>query len=141
MRQANSDQWLESFKQPQRLDGTDPIATRFVLSVRLMAVYRKAKRDPVPELTNRLGNVSVAIAALDIVETMMRFWPEPIQVSRMCCQCLTHDEVTLARAVDAASHRDASIFRHQFEGLIRPRQIDILWEQMLSLVAAEYAAI
>ncbi len=140
MPQAGSLNWLELLKQPRDMSGFQPIAIRFLLSLRLIAVHRQSQRDPVPELTAKLGSVSVAIASLEMVETMARLWPEPIQVGRLCCQVLTHDEAMLAAAIEAADKRDRDAFEAELSGFLRPSRIDVLWEQTVSLIAAEYAA-
>ena len=132
--------WLEKLQRSPRVDEMHPLGARLVFALRLIALHRKARRDPVPELAARLGNLGVAIHALELVETLGMVWPDPIQVSRICCQCLTPDEATLGHAMKAASVRDRDAFVAQFEGLLRPHRIDALWEQAVSLVAAEYAA-
>lgn len=140
MRQSEEADWLEKLRRPQRIDALQPVAIRLILSLRLIALHRQAQRDPVPELTTRLGSVTVAIAAMELVETLTRIWPEPIQVSRMCCPCLTHDEATLSTAIQSAGSRERAEFDRQFEGFLRPGRIEALWEQAVCLVAAEYAA-
>ncbi|WP_176273245.1 DNA-directed RNA polymerase subunit beta' [Altererythrobacter lutimaris] len=106
----------------------------------MIAIHRRAKRDPVPELAARLGNVTSAIAALDLVETLTSVWPEPIQVGRACCRALTLDEATMGRAVQAVSARDREAFVHQLDGLMKAGRVDLLWEQAMTFVAAEFAA-
>ncbi|XUU61740.1 DNA-directed RNA polymerase subunit beta' [Erythrobacter sp. HA6-11] len=143
MRQSEPTQsalWIKKLQERPRVDELDTLAVRFVFSLRLIAIHRQAKRDPVPELAAKLGNITSAIAALDLVETLTSVWPEPIQVGRACCRGLTLDEVTLGRAVQAVSARDREGFSLQLDGLIKASRVDILWEQALTFVAAEFAA-
>lgn len=131
---------IEKLKERPQVDDFHPLAVRFVFSLRLIALHRRAKRDPVPELAARLGNVTAAIAALELSETIAAIWPEPVRVGRACCRCLTFDEVTLGRALEAVVVRDRLAFNHQLEGLLKPGRIDLVWEQAMTLVAAELNA-
>ncbi|WP_394730578.1 DNA-directed RNA polymerase subunit beta' [Altererythrobacter sp. GH1-8] len=137
---VNAVSWVEKLKEQVRVDDLNALALRFVYSLRLIAIHRRARRDPVPELAAKLGNVTAAIAALDLTETIAAIWPEPVRVGRACCRCLTFDEVTLARALEAVVARDRPAFNHQLEGLLKPGRIDLVWEQAMTLVAAELNA-
>ncbi len=138
---ANSSSWIARLQEQPRVDELDTLAIRFVFSLRLIAIHRQAKRDPVPELAARLGNLTSAIAALELVETLAQIWPETIQVGRACCRGLTLDEVTLGRAFEAVTARDRAAFAHQLDGLLKASRVDLLWEQALTFVAAEYASV
>ena len=128
---------LKALAQPPKIDGLNPIAARYIYSLRLIALHERARRDPVPELASRLGSVEIAARALALSQAISSIWPENIHVSRFCCQLLTHDEATIAAVIDHATQRDRQAFEAQVEGLIRPERIHRLWEGVLSLIAAE----
>ena len=116
-----------------------PAAARFVYSLRLVAAYKRAKRDPAAELAQRLGSIHVAIKALQLVEAIGHAWPEPILVQRFCCGCLSHDERTLGAMLDAAWRHDRAAFNEQLTGLVRNERIDRVWDNALQVVMAEAA--
>ena len=118
----------------------NPIAARMVHAIRLIALHEQAKRDPVPELAQRLGHIDVAVKALSLAQAICASWPENIQVSRFCCGFLSHDEMTVAAMVDCAGHRDRDAFARTVQGLVRPERIPRLWDATLALVETEYRA-
>ncbi len=128
---------IEGLARPAEIEGLVPIAARFVFSLRLIAVHERAKRDPVPELANRLGNVEVAARALALAREISHVWPENICVSRFCCGLLTHDEHAIGTIVECACARDPRGFEQAIAGLVRPERIHRLWEPVLGLIAAE----
>ena len=123
--------------EPPRLTGRHPIAARFVYSLRLIALHERARRDPVPELAQRLGSVEVAARSLVLAQTISAIWPENIHVSRFCCGFMGHDEATLAAMIEGAVDCDRAKFEDAAQGLIRPDRTDRLWDSVLGLVAAE----
>ena len=127
--------------EPTPLTELGPIAARFVYSLRLIALHERVKRDPVPELTVRLGGVDIAAKSLALSQTIAAIWPENIHVSRFCCQKLTHDEATIGALLDCAGSRDRQGFEAQVSGLIRPERIERRWGSVLALVAAEARAL
>lgn len=127
--------------QPPRMADLEPIAARFVYALRLIAAHDRLARDPVPELATRLGSVECAAKALALAQVVKMTWPEDIHVSRFCCGLLSHDEMTIATALNAASNRDRTKFEATVEGLIRPDRVDRLWDSVLGLVAAEHRAV
>ncbi|MEL7199722.1 MAG: DNA-directed RNA polymerase subunit beta' [Pseudomonadota bacterium] len=131
---------VANLQRAPRLSELHPIAARFVYSVRLMALHERAGRDPVPELSSRLGSVDVAAKSLALAKTIMRCWPENIHVSRFCCGLISHDEVTIGGIVSSAVHRDYDAFVHCTHGLIRPDRAPALWEGCNDLVIAELSA-
>ncbi|MEM7703297.1 MAG: DNA-directed RNA polymerase subunit beta' [Pseudomonadota bacterium] len=128
---------VHDLAEPVTLPTLGPIATRFVYSLRLIALHDRVKRDPVPELTVRLGGVEMAAKSLALSQTVAATWPETIHVSRFCCQRLTHDEATIAALIDCASQRDRPGFEAQVEGFIRPERVHRLWDGVLALIGAE----
>ena len=136
---AGSADWIERLGLPTKITQLSPIAQRFIFSLRLIAVHRKAGRDPVGELTTRLGSVSVAIKTLQLVEICAQAWPDPIQVRRCCCQMTSHDELTLSMALDAARNGDRGAFDQQLSDLL-PREVrDAVWVATSELVIAEFS--
>lgn len=126
--------------KPRLIEAANPIAARFLYSLRLIAIHQKASRDPVPELASRLSSFQVAVKALALSQTVSTVWPENIHVSRFCCCQMTHDEVTLAAMIESAFERDRPAFERLGEGFIRPDRMARLWEGVLALVEAELTA-
>lgn len=131
---------IAELAQPRLLRSADPIAARFVYSLRLIALHQRAKRDPVPELALRLSSVDVAAKALALSQEVSAVWPEDIHVSRFCCCKLTHDEATIAEMIAGALGRDRPAFDRAIGGLIRPDRAPRLWDCVLALVEAELRA-
>lgn len=131
--------WLAQLRCPRRITAIEPVAARFIYSLRLIAVHERARRDPVAELACRLGSVAVAVKALQLAEGLCRSWPEPISVRRFCCQVLSHDEATIAAMIEAAWHNRREAFFAQLEGLVRRDRIERLWRESVELAAGEMA--
>ena len=123
--------------EPARVGALGPIAGRFVHALRLVALYERARRDPVPELATRLGSVACAARALTLSQAIAATWPENIHVSRFCCGLMSHDEATIGAMIDAAANRDREGFDAAIAGLIRPDRVERLWQAALGLVTAE----
>jgi len=123
--------------EPPLVQSANPIAARFVYSLRLIALHQRAKRDPVPELATRLRSIDVAAKALALSQAVSAVWPENIHVSRFCCCRLTHDEATIAAMIEGALERDRPAFEQAGQGLIRPDRMERLWDDVLALVEAE----
>ena len=130
---------VAALQEVPRIADLHPVAARFIYSLRLVAAYKRAKRDPAAELANRLGSIQTAIKALQFVETVGHAWPEPVLVQRFCCGCLSHDERTLGAMLDAAWNNDRAAFTEQLDGLVRSERIDRVWDDALQLVMAEAA--
>ncbi|MCK0098807.1 DNA-directed RNA polymerase subunit beta' [Qipengyuania sp. S6317L1] len=126
--------------EPTLVQSLNPIAARFLHSLRLIAIHQRARRDPVPELAARLSSVHVAAKALALSQIVSAVWPENIHVSRFCCCRTTHDEATIASMIEGACNRDRAQFDHAGEGFIRPDRMDRLWAGVLELVEAELTA-
>ena len=131
---------VQGLAEPVTLLALGPIANRFVCSLRLIALHDCVKRDPVPELTVRLGSVEIAAKSLALSQAVAATWPENIHVSRFCCQRLTHDEATIGALIDCAGQRDRPGFEAQVDGLIRPERVHRLWDGVLALIGAEATA-
>lgn len=133
----SSQQWINDLLAPREVDALHPIAARFIYSLRLIALYEHADRDPIPELASRLSSVEVAAKAYILVQVIGGAWPESIKISRFCCLYLSYDEATIGSMIDSAVRCDRSGFEHAIEGLVRHDRNHGLWDAVLSLVAAE----
>lgn len=134
---ASSRAKIAELAQPPRVNSLGPIAARFIYSLRLIALHERAKRDPVPELAMRLGNVEVAAKSLMMAQEISATWPENVHVSRFCCQMISHDEATIGALIDAATRCDRQGFEDAIAGLIRRDRVHRLWDCVLGLVGAE----
>ncbi|MCU0948284.1 MAG: DNA-directed RNA polymerase subunit beta' [Porphyrobacter sp.] len=130
-------QTIAALAQPPRIESLGPIGGRFIHALRLIALYERAGRDPVPELAAKLGGVEIAAKALMLAQLISAVWPENIHVSRFCCRLLSHDEATIGAFVDAAASGDRVRFEAAVTDLIRESRAARLWEGALSLAAAE----
>jgi hypothetical protein len=128
---------IAALAAPPRIERLGPIAGRFIHALRMIALYERAGRDPVPELATKFGGVEVAAKALMLAHTIAAVWPENIHVSRCCCRLLSHDEATIGAFVDAAACGDRGAFEAAITGLIRETHAPRLWEGALALAAAE----
>ncbi|QIQ87768.1 DNA-directed RNA polymerase subunit beta' [Erythrobacter sp.] len=137
---ARTQALIDQLARPVRLDAQGPFAARFIYSLRLIAAHERVRRDPVPELTLRLGGVEIAAKALALSQAIAASWPENVQVSRFCCCHLTHDEATIAAMLEAAAGCDRDGFVASLAGLVRPERIDRLWDGTLALLSAEMRA-
>jgi hypothetical protein len=131
---------IAELAQPVRLDTQGPFAARFIYSLRLIAAHERVRRDPVPELTLRLGGVEIAAKALAMSQAIAACWPENVHVSRFCCCHLTHDEATVCSMLDAVAGGDRNAFEASVTGLVRPDRIERLWDAALALLSAEMRA-
>ncbi|KPP94034.1 MAG: DNA-directed RNA polymerase subunit beta' [Erythrobacter sp.] len=134
---ARTQSLIAQLAQPVRLDALGPLAARFVYALRLIAAHERVRRDPVPELTVRLGGVEIAAKALALSQAIAASWPENVHVSRFCCCHLTHDEATIGAMLDAVGEGDRDSFMHSLVGLVRPERIERLWDAGLALFSAE----
>lgn len=135
----SASEWIAKLQEPRKVSELTVLEQRFVFSLRLIAVYRRAGRDPLAELTSRLGSVTVAVKAIQLVEAIAYAWPEPVQLRRCCCQTASHDELTMAAVVGAAARARRDLAEEELSGLLRPERIECVWGAALELVAAEYA--
>jgi hypothetical protein len=132
---------IAALARPPQLDAFGPFAGRFIHALRLIALYERVGRDPVPELATRLGSVEVAAKALILAQAISASWPENVHVSRFCCRLLSHDEATIAAFVEAAAAGDRLDFEEALSGLVRPDRMHRLWGAALALTAAEMRAV
>jgi len=132
---------IAGLAEARLVQSLNPIAARFVYSLRLIALHQRAKRDPVPELASHLNSVSVAVRSLALSHTVSATWPENLHISRFCCCKLTHDEATIAAAIEGACNRDRQAFEQAMKGFIRPDRVERLWDGVLAVVEAELRAV
>ena len=134
---ATAQSIIAALATPPRLEALGPIGGRFVHALRLIALHERARRDPVPELAVRMGQVEVAAKALFLAQAVSASWPENIHVSRFCCRLLSHDEATIAHMINAAAGCDRRAFAKELADLVRPDRIERLWKHAVCLVGAE----
>lgn len=138
---AVSQATIARLSRSPRMAEIEPIAARFVYSLRLVALHERARRDPVPELAKRLGSIDLAANTLALAQVISASWPENIHLSRFCCGLLTHDEATIATLVTSAIEGDRTAFTDAISGLIRPDRMHRLWDAAVNLATAEALAI
>ncbi|ALE18080.1 hypothetical protein AMC99_02809 [Altererythrobacter epoxidivorans] len=134
---TRAQEWVEALARPAAITALQPVAARFIYSLRLVATYQRARRDPAPELAQRLGQFTIAIKSLQLLDTIGHAWPDPVNVRRFCCCHLSHDELTLGRMMEAAWRGDEEGFARQVDGLVRSERIDRIWNDAVALVMAE----
>ena len=137
---ASTKATIAELAKPRTVDTVNPIAARFVYSLRLIALHQRAKRDPISELAKRLNSVNVAAKTLALAQMVLAVWPENIHVSRFCCCKLTHDEMTIAAMIEGVAERDRGELERADGGLIRPNRMSRLWDNVTELVVAELSA-
>lgn len=128
---------IANLAEPPRMRALHPVAGRFVYALRLIALHERARTDPVPELAQRLGQITIAIKTLQLLDAVTQAWPETVHVRRFCCGCLSHDELTLGRMIEAAWRGDQKEFIRQIDGLVRPDRTERIWNAAVDLVMAE----
>lgn len=125
---------------PPRMAHLNPIAARFIFSLRLIALHQRVQRDPVAELAVRLGSVDVAAKSLALSQMVCAAWPDHLHVSPFCCSLMSHDEASIAALVQTVIERDRPRFDQNIAGLIRPDRFERLWDAAQDLVMAELRA-
>ena len=112
-----------------------PVAMRFVLGIRWLALCSRKGHDPVSELTARLGSVTAAKAFLDFADLAGAYWPEPVQVMRPCCVSMTPDESVFAAMAQAAQSNDREAFSRTLHGFIRQGRHEALFDAAVEAFA------
>ena len=115
-------------------------ALHLVMAMRLCALCERAERDPLAELSTRIGSVTAASQIVALLSLVRRSWPEPFVVGRPCCMAMTPDEATLANLARRAMSADRAGFGAQIEGLVRSSRHEALFDQSVRCVA-ELAAL
>lgn len=103
-----------------------------VMSLRLCALFDRAEREPLAELSTRFASVTAARAVLDLARTIRGVWPEPYVCARPCCMKMTPDETTLAALGRAALAGDPSAFVRRIDGFVRSDRHERLHGAMLA---------
>ncbi len=115
-------------------------ALHIVMAMRLCALFERAGRDPVVELSQRFGSVSAAGAMLDLAGQVGLCWPERYHASRPCCLAMTPDEWTVAqlcKAIEAGSRKQ---FVAVLAGFVRRERHDRLFDAAARVVGALHQA-
>lgn len=133
---SNSDTCLlQALAEPPRLSGLSVRTAKVVMAIRLIAVCAANRRDPVAELTCRIGSVPAARAMLDFADVAGSSWPESVRVFRPCCCTLSPDETVFAGMAEAAARADRKAFGEHLAGFIRPERHDRLYNHAVEAVA------
>ena len=119
---------IAALARPPVLQAQSAAAQELVQAFRLCALAARDRSDPLPALALRLGHCEAAYAVHDLVQAVVRVWPEPFVVGRACCQRLSPDEATLARLADAGQRRDRDAFSAAIAGLIRADRHEPMWD-------------
>jgi len=110
-------------------------ALHIVMAMRLAALFDHAERDPLVELTARLGSVTAARHVLKLVRLVALSWPEPYRAGRPCCLRMTPDEWTLSAMIGAADGLDREGFAHQIAGFVPHDRHGPLFDQSVRCMA------
>lgn len=127
---------VRSLALPADLRALPRPALHVVMAMRLAALFERAGRDPVGELTCRLRSVTAALEFCELQRRVVRAWPEPYLASRPCCLGMTPDETTLAGMIRTAAARDRAAFGRVIAGFVRADRHDTLFEACIKTVAA-----
>ena len=117
-RSSSASDIIADLAKTPRIGDLGPFAARFVYSLRLIALYERARRDPVSELAMRLGSVDSAAKTLALAHAISGAWPENIHVSRFCCELMSHDEATIGNLLEAATVCSGERFDTSISGLV-----------------------
>lgn len=107
-----------------------------VMSLRLCALFERAEREPLAELSTRFASFTAARAVLDLARTIRAVWPEAYVCARPCCMKMTPDEATLAALGRAALSGDRAAFTRQIDGFIRSDRHERLHGAMLAALTS-----
>lgn len=121
--------------QPTPLASLSWIALRTVSATRLIAVCARGGRDPLVELTRRLGDVTTARVFLHFANLVGAYWPEDVQVMRPCCCVLSPDEMTLAVMADCAASGSREDFSAVLDGFVRTDRHEELYDRTTVMIA------
>lgn len=110
-------------------------AVHLVMTMRLRAIFERAERDPIAELSARLCSVPAAIAALELCDQVCTVWPESFALHRPCCVKLSPDEHTLAQMARCARGGDRAAFSAVLEGFVRTSRHDNLFDATVRALA------
>jgi hypothetical protein len=110
-------------------------AVHLIMTMRLRAIFERAERDPIAELSARLCSVPAAIAALELCDQVCAVWPEAFAIHRPCCVKLTPDEHTLALMAHCARGGDRTAFSAVLDGFVRTSRHDNLFDATVRALA------
>lgn len=127
---------LAELARPADLRALSLPVLHVVMAMRLAALFDRAGRDPLVEMTTRLASITAAEQLLALVRLVARSWPEPYMAGRPCCLHMTPDERTLAGMVRAAAKADRAGFGRQIDGFVRADRHEPLFQQTVLAVAS-----
>lgn len=132
---ARRSELLSALARPAELRALSLPVLHVVMTLRFCALFERAGREPLGELSIRFASVAAARALLDLSSQVTAVWPEPYTCARPCCMAMTPDENTLAAMVHAALQADRSGFALQLDGLIKPNLHERLYQACIAAVA------
>lgn len=127
---------LARLGRPQDIRALPLASLHLVMAMRLCAVFERAGRDPVPDLTQRYRSVEAAVAVYRLVRTIIGTWPERFTVNRPCCLAMSPDEATLAALVRSAAAGSRASFDAAVSGFVRSDRHERLFDVTVQAVAA-----
>ncbi len=110
-------------------------SVHLVMTMRLRAIFERAERDPIAELSARLCSVPAAIAVLELCDQVCAVWPEAFTIHRPCCVKLSPDEHTLAQMARCARGGDRAGFSAVLDGFVRTSRHDNLYDATVRALA------
>lgn len=119
---------------PPAIGSLSMAGVRAVMAFRILAVCGSASREPLAELSCRLGSLTAAKAFMLLAERVSRAWPEPVLLARPCCALLTPDEATLAAMINAAAAGDRAGFEHVLAGFVRQERHSSLFDAAVAAI-------
>ena len=126
---------IAALGRPLDLRGLNLAALHAVMAVRLCALFDRAQREPLAELTQRFRSFEAASAVLELVREITSTWPEPFVTNRPCCLALSPDEATLAAMVRQAATGNRADFSASLEGFVRKERHERLYTGTVRAVA------
>jgi hypothetical protein len=109
---------LSQLAAPRDVRQLPVAAMHAVFAMRLCVLCQSVDRDPVDELTKRLGNSLAARRFLLVFEMIGAAWPGAFTIARPCCLWLTCDEIALAEMMTAAAMQNRASFDRSIEEML-----------------------
>lgn len=93
---------------------------QMMTAVRLWIIMVKLGHNPLPAVTERLGNPRAASHLHLLMEEVGAAWPDPFCAAPPCCARLSHDEAVLLDMVRVAGGDDRPGFDRLLQDLLPP---------------------
>ena len=135
-RRALRESIIERLRQTPRIDDLTLVGLRAVMCFRVLALCSTAGREPVAELSGRLGSVGEAVGFLALADEAGKCWPENFTVMRPCCRLLSPDEASMAMMIQTARNADRPGFERIANGYLTDGAKEILFAALINYAAA-----